>query len=111
MRYFVGGVMQGASQANNTINTLQSQDYRKIIKDIITQADKEAEIFDPFEAPSKLLGTSDEKKLDDTQYITELFKYNLDVIKNKTDIVVAYIPVASQGTAVEMWTAYQHGVC
>ncbi|KAH7823095.1 uncharacterized protein MONOS_8293 [Monocercomonoides exilis] len=97
MKYFLAGIMQGNLQTG-----MVSQDYRKELAELIKSLDKEADIHDPLnvcEHPDKL------EKIDE---IREVFEYNVKKA-GEADIVIAYIPIASMGTGLEMLEAYKAG--
>jgi hypothetical protein len=98
MRIFIGGIMQG-SRLDHRID---DQDYRRIITDAIREHHPDAEIVDP-----------NELHPDGVDYDDALAKRTLlemADLAGKADLVVAYAPRASMGTAIEMWEAFQAGV-
>ena len=96
-RLFIGGIMQG-SKSHMAIH---DQDYRAAIADIVHRHHPEVEIVDPFTLHP-----------DSVQYgrakAVETF---LDLIRHaaSADLLVAYLPEASMGTALEIWEAQQAG--
>lgn len=98
MRIFLSGIIQG-SRADLSIHR---QDYREEIKAIIRRSLPEAHIICPIELHPQSLSYGD-----DTAQQTFL-----DLIRTaeSADMIVAYIPEASMGSAVEMWQAYQKGI-
>lgn len=98
MRVFIGGVMQ----ASITGKGIVSQDYRREIAGILQARWPEVVVIDPFQ----LHPTSVEYNAADAR--TTLFAM-LDLAAG-SDLVIAYVPVASMGTALEMYSAYQRGV-
>lgn len=98
MRVFIGGIMQG-SRLDRFID---DQDYRRIIAEAILARLPEAEIVDP-----------NELHPEGVDYGDELAKATLIALAEmaaEADLVVAYAPEASMGTAIEMWQAYRAGV-
>jgi hypothetical protein len=98
MQVFIAGIMQG-SRLDRYID---GQDYRRIIAEAILDRHPEAEIVDPNELHP--LGV---------EYDDDLAKRTLlDMadLAGRCDLVVAYAPRASMGTAIEMWQAFQAGV-
>ncbi len=98
MRIFIAGVMQGSKKGKG----ITSQDYRQIIRTTIHQVHSDADVTDPF----TLFPNSPE--FDDAranQVLHEMAK-----TAGESDIVIAYLPVASMGTALEMIRAYDNGV-
>jgi len=96
--FFLAGIIQGS----NTGKTLQSQDYRDRIKTLLRRHFPQAKIFDPVE-----------KHPDSVNYDYRTGEsVFLGYIKLATDCdcMIAYLPEASMGTAVEMWECYKKGV-
>jgi hypothetical protein len=98
MRIFIGGVMQ----ASITGKGIVSQDYRRQIAGALRTRWPEVEIIDPFE----LHPTSVE--YDDAAAKATLFAL-LDHAA-ASDLLIAYVPTASMGTALEMYVAHERGV-
>ncbi len=98
MRFFVAGIMQGSRQDPD----ICSQDYRTAIREIILQKYPQAEIICPFDLypESPYYGPEDGKRT---------FLDLADRAK-EADFLIAYLPEASMGTAIEMWQAYGEGV-
>ncbi|MBI3840157.1 MAG: hypothetical protein HY288_19720 [Planctomycetia bacterium] len=97
MRFFLAGIMQGSHLAA----TLHNQDYRGRIKGLIEAHFPGAEIYDPQADHSNSLN------YDDQQGRTVFFHHNR--LCREVDVVLAFLPEASMGTAIEMWEAHQHG--
>lgn len=98
MRVFVAGIMQG-SRADRGID---AQDYRHEITQIMQRHINKVEVLDPLELhPSSVSYSPEQAK----QTLLELV-----ALAGQADALVAYVPSASMGTAIEMWRAYQHGV-
>jgi hypothetical protein len=98
MRIFVAGVMQGSSDGSQ----MADQGYRQAISRALLARWPTVEVMDPFSLhPSSL-------EYDDTVARETLFAM-IDLAVN-SDLVIAYAPVASMGTALEMYAAYQAGV-
>ena len=97
MRFFLAGIMQGSHLAA----TLHNQDYRGRIKRLIEAHFAGAEIYDP------LADHSDSLNYDDQQGQAVFFHHNR--LCREGDVVLAFVPEASMGTAIEMWEAHQHG--
>jgi hypothetical protein len=97
-RVFIGGVMQGSIQGKGIL----SQDYRAQIREVLLERWPELEVVDPFSLHPNSVDYGDDgaKKT--------LFAM-IDLAKD-SDLVIAYVPVASMGTAMEMYAAYQHNV-
>jgi hypothetical protein len=97
MQVFIAGIMQG-SRLDHYIG---DQDYRRIITEAILERQPGFEIVDP-----------NELHPDGVDYGDELAKETLLEMADlaaQADLVVAYAPRASMGTAIEMWQAFQAG--
>lgn len=97
MRFFIAGIMQGSHPGA----TLHGQDYRGQLAELIRQYYPDADIYDP-RAEHR-----DSVEYDD-QYGREVF-LDHNRMCGEVDVVVAYIPEASMGTAIEIWEAFRHG--
>jgi hypothetical protein len=95
MKVFIAGIMQG-SRLDREID---DQTYRtQIAKAVLTQY-PQAEIMDPNELHPEGVG------YDDQQARTTLLE--MASLAAQCDLLVAYVPHASMGTAIEMWQAFQ----
>jgi hypothetical protein len=97
MRFFLAGIMQGSHLAA----TIHNQDYRQRLKQLLAEHFPEAEIYDP------LADHTDSLDYDDERGRSVFFHHNR--LCSEVDVVVAVVPEASMGTAVEMWEAHRHG--
>lgn len=98
MKVFVAGVMQG----NRKDNKIYSQDYRMIISQKLFSLVKHIEIIDPDKTdPERLFYTQEQA--------SEMF-FRYSFMAGKVDLLIAYIPEASMGSAVEMWEAWKNKV-
>jgi hypothetical protein len=96
--FFLAGIIQGS----NAGKTLYSQDYRNKIKAVLRKYFPEAKIFDPFE-----------KHPDSVNYdyrTGESVFLGYIKLATQCDCMIAYLPQASMGTALEMWECYKKGV-
>jgi hypothetical protein len=98
VRIFIGGVMQASIIGKGIV----SQDYRRRIAEALLARWPDVEIIDPFE----LHPTSVE--YDDAAARETLFAM-LDHAA-ESDLLVAYVPTASMGTALEMYVAHERGI-
>lgn len=97
MKIFLAGIIQG-SIVEDRIHT---QDYREELKRVLHRAVPDAEVFCPIEHHPKSLDYSFDKGRD---------VFNCLVEKAAAcDVLLAFIPQASMGTAVEMWEARNRG--
>jgi hypothetical protein len=97
MKFFLAGIMQG-SHAEKRVH---DQDYRSRIARLIETHFPDAEIYDPRAKHTGSLGY-------DHATGREVFlRHNR--MCGQVDVLVAFVPEASMGTAIEMWEAYRHG--
>jgi hypothetical protein len=97
MRIFIAGIMQG-SHAKAAIH---DQDYREHVITHLKNLFPDAEIYDPRANHKKSLEYREETGRE------VFFRHNQ--MCREVDLLLAYVPEASMGTAIEMWEAYQHG--
>ena len=97
MKFFIAGIMQGS----HTRMVLHDQDYRRHIKDLIEESFAEAAVYDP------LANHSDSVNYDEATGRETFFGHNK--MCGEVDVLLAFVPEASMGTAIEMWEAYRHG--
>lgn len=98
MRVFIAGIMQGSRQDRY----IEDQAYRLAITAAIRSYDPAAEIVDPNEIHPHAVDYGDEQA---RATLLELIG-----LASQADLVVAYAPRASMGTALEMWEAFRAGV-
>lgn len=97
MRFFLAGIMQGSHRAA----TIHHQGYRAHIKQLLRTHFPEAEVYDPLDDHAESLS------YDDQQGRT-VFLHHCQLCR-ESDVVLAFVPEASMGTAIEMWEAHRHG--
>ena len=97
MRFFLAGIMQGSHAAARC----HGQEYRAAIARLIESHFPGAEVYDPHAEHSTSLDYSHETGRD------VFFRHNR--LCREVDVLVAFVPEASMGTAIEMWEAHQHG--
>lgn len=98
MRVFIAGVMQASIPGKGIVD----QTYRTDIGDLLRARWPELDVVDPL----VLHPTS-------VEYDDELAKSTLFALLELaagSDLVVAYVPQASMGTALEMYRAYNEGI-
>ncbi len=97
MKIFIAGIIQGSDRGKG----IYSQDYRARIKSVLQKAIPEAEIFCPFEHHPNSIDYDDERGK----------RVFLDLIDRaaRSDVLIAFLPQASLGTAIEIWQAYCAG--
>ena len=97
MRIFVAGIMQGSHLGA----VLHSQSYRDRLRDLLSEHFPGAEVYDP------LADHQDSLDYDEARGRQVFMKHN--AMCGEVDLVLAYVPEASMGTAIEMWEAYRQG--
>ena len=93
MRIFISGIMQGSREDH----LIDAQDYREKIVQAIEANVPDVQISDPY----TLHPNSIHYDLDQVRETFESFT----VMVRESDLIIAYLPTASMGTAIEMWTA------
>lgn len=97
MRFFLAGIMQGSHLGS----VIHHQGYRDRIKELLKEHLPQAECYDPHDDHRNSL------EYDDQLGRTVFFHHNQ--LCRQVDVVLAFVPQASMGTAIEMWEAYQAG--
>jgi len=98
LRFFIAGIMQGSRRGKGICD----QSYRGRIRAAIRAHFPDAEIIDPLELHPESPSYGAEKA-------RRTFFEMIDEVL-RADFLVAYLPEASMGTAVEMWQAYKAGI-
>jgi hypothetical protein len=98
MRIFIAGIMQGSREGQG----ICKQDYRQAITEAILARHPAVEIVDPFVLHP---GSVDYDPDDGRRTF-----FDMADLAAESDLLIAYVPAASMGTAIEMWQAYQAGV-
>lgn len=98
LRVFIAGIMQGS----RIEKALHGQDYREQIASMLRQAFPDADIYDPRAAHKNSPDYSNETG-------QETFLRHNRQCADVVDFLVAYLPEASMGTAIEMWEAWKSG--
>jgi hypothetical protein len=98
MRVFLAGIMQGS----NAHDGVHAQDYRGYLADLLRSHMPGVEIFDPWAV------YPDSPSYPDERVRTVLMANVAEAAAS--DLVIAYLPQASMGTALEMWEAWRAGV-
>lgn len=97
MRFFIAGIMQGSHLGSD----LYSQGYRSRIRSLLQKYFVDAEIYDPF--------ANHESSVDYEDAEGRQVFYEHNRMCREVDAVIAFVPSASMGTAIEMWEAHEHG--
>lgn len=97
MRFFIAGIMQGSHRDP----VLHEQGYRQRLRELLRQHCPQAAVYDPLADHQDSLG------YDDARARQVFYRHNR--LCREVDVVVAFVPEASMGTAIEMWEAHEHG--
>lgn len=97
MRFFLAGIMQGSHLAA----TLHHQGYRGRLKQLLAEHVPGASVYDPLADHGNSLAYDDEQG-------RGVFFHHCELCR-EVDVVLAFAPEASMGTAIEMWEAHRHG--
>jgi hypothetical protein len=97
MRVFLAGIMQGSQVGK----ALHDQGYRGHLKRLLSGHFPEVEVYDPLENHGNSLAY-------DRRTGREVF-FEHNLMCREIDVLLAFVPEASMGTAIEMWEAHQHG--
>ncbi|MEZ4591638.1 MAG: MoaD/ThiS family protein [Chloroflexota bacterium] len=96
LRVFIAGVMQ----ANRQDTLMESQDYRLMLSEALRRHIPDVQLIDPWaENPGSL------------DYDEDQARHTFVTMTNKAseaDLLIAYLPLPSMGTAMEMWQAFQN---
>ena len=98
MKVFIAGIMQGSRMDRY----IDDQDYRRMITEALADRFADVEVLDP-----------NELHPDGVDYDDVMAKATLLEMANlasQADLLVAYLPKASMGTALEMWKAFEVNV-
>ncbi len=95
--FFLAGIIQGSIHGRE----IHSQEYRKHLKTLLLKHVPGAEVYCPIEHHPDSLGYSDARG-------REVFLEHVERAAG-SDVLVAFLPEASMGTAVEMWEAHRRG--
>ncbi len=96
MRIFLAGIMQGSHRGSQ----LHDQLYRGRIKDLLAEHFPDAEIYDPLTDHANSLEYGEQRG-------REVFMHH-NRMCGEVDVVLAVVPEASMGTAIEMWEAFRN---
>lgn len=96
LHVFISGVMQG----NRNDHLIEDQDYRTRIAGALRAHIPDVQITDPWtlHPDSVNYGPAEAERT---------FLKNTH-LAGEADVLIAYLPQTSMGTAMEMWQAYQH---
>lgn len=97
MRFFIAGIMQGSYAGER----LHHQGYRDQLKQLLLNHYPDAAVYDP------LSEHRDSLTYDDQRGREVFLQHNR--MCGEVDVVIAFVPEASMGTAIEIWEAFRHG--
>jgi len=97
-KIFLSGVIQGSSRDKG----IHSQEYRTQLKEILKNAYPQAEICDPFDGHENSINYDDETG-------KRTFYGHLEHVRS-SDLLIAYLPHASLGTAIEIWESHKNKI-
>jgi hypothetical protein len=96
LQFFIAGIIQGSLP-----DSAHPQEYRRRIGKMLAAAFPGSSIFDPVEEYPDSIGYDDAKA-------AGAF-FDLMDRAGKTDVLIAFVPEASMGTAIELWNAHHAG--
>lgn len=97
-RIFLSGVIQGSSRDKG----IHSQEYRLKLKNLLRQHFPQARICDPFDGHENSVEYDEETG-------RKTFYGHLDQVR-ASDLLIAYLPHASLGTAIEIWESHKNKI-
>ncbi len=98
MRFFIAGIIQGSKIEFS----IHRQNYRDEIKTALSKAFPDSEIYDPL--------AGNESSLSYTPEVGKsVFMTHNKLCGTEVDVLIAYLPEASMGTAIEIWEAWKNG--
>ena len=87
-------------QGSHVAALVHDQTYRTTLRDLVQARWPEAEVYDPFANHATSVGY-------DMRRAREVFLGHVAMCR-EFDLLVAWVPEASMGTAIEMWEACRH---
>jgi len=97
-RVFICGIIQGSHKGID----VHGQDYRTRIRQIVEKYLPSAEVYCPVSLHPESPAYGDKKAF-------EVFEESIEAAR-ESDLLIAYLPEASMGSAIEMWEAKRAGV-
>lgn len=97
MRFFLAGIMQGSHLGA----VIHHQGYRERLRASLAAHFPDAEVYDPL--------ADHRESIEYDQATGRQVFYGHNRMCREVDVIVAFVPEASMGTAIEMWEAYEHG--
>jgi hypothetical protein len=96
-KIFLAGIIQGSISER----AIHAQDYRGRIKELLATYAPAYDSYCPIANHPQSLGY-------DQQTGRKVFLEHIDMAR-ESDVLIAYVPQASMGTAIEMWEAHNAG--
>jgi hypothetical protein len=93
---FLAGIIQGSRP-----DSIEPQDYRGPVIEVLSAVYPDAELYDPVAVHPDSLNFEEEA--------ARTVFFDLMRRAGEADLLVAYLPAASMGTAIEIWNAYHAG--
>jgi hypothetical protein len=97
-RVFICGIIQGSHRGLD----VHGQDYRARIRRLVEEHLPGTEVYCPVSLHPESPSYGDEKAF-------EVFEESVEAA-GRSDLLIAYLPEASMGSAIEMWEAKRAGV-
>jgi hypothetical protein len=97
LRVFIAGIIQGSINERS----IHGQDYREAIREALARWHPDWEVYCPFAEHPESLG------YDDRRASEVFFRHVCQAAE--ADLLIAYLPEASMGTAIEMFEAVRRG--
>ncbi len=94
--FFLAGIIQGS-----LTDTIHEQDDRERLKAAVRRVMPDADVYCPIEHHPQSLAFPDD-------HARNVF-FDLMHRAAQADVLIAYLPEASMGTAIEMWNAFHAG--
>lgn len=98
LTFFIAGIMQGSFREM----ALHDQSYRTELTVLLERHFPGCRVYDPFAHHSNSVAYDDVKG-------REIFLMHNRMCGREVDVLIAFVPEASMGTAIEMWEAYKNG--
>lgn len=98
LSFFIAGIMQGSFHEM----ALHDQSYRTELTGLLERHFPGCRVYDPFARHSNSVAYDDAKG-------RETFLMHNRMCGSEVDVLIAFVPEASMGTAIEMWEAYKNG--
>ena len=98
MKVFIAGIMQGSRMDRY----IDDQDYRRMITEALADRFADVEVLDPNELHPNGVDYDD--------VMAKATLLEMANLASQADLLVAYLPKASMGTALEMWKAFEVNV-